>query len=222
MSKLISFVRLDFHTIKPYKNSILIIIILGIGMGFGFKSASTLSSYFMMFLMVIMSYPFSIGDKNGLDTLYGTLPLNKKNIVAGRYLFVLMLEIIFVFLALLCSFALSVVCNLEFILSQELLVLCLCSVVFSIVVAIQYPIYFKLGYNKAKFIALIPLLAVFLIVIQLPMLVKLFNLNFSLEVLFANIAEKPLLMCLIFVATGLFVLAISCKISQKFYIKRDI
>lgn len=222
MNKTLSFVGLDFNLIKPYKISILFLLGLGIAMGFGFKSTSTLASYFMMSLMLIMSYPFSVGDKNGLDTLYGTLSLSRRTIVIGRYLFVLILEVTFAALALFCSWILSIVISAEFILINELFTLSLLSGAFSLIVAIQYPIYFKYGYNKAKIIALIPLFIVFLAVIQLPTLAKLFDWNFTWDSLLTNIMGNPFLMYVVPIVAGLVLLVLSCSISCGIYAKRDI
>lgn len=222
MNKTLSFVRLDFNLIKPYATGILCLLVLGIAMGFGFKSTSTLASYFMMSLMLIMSYPFAVGDKNGLDTLYGTLSLSKKNIVTGRYLFVLMLEIICVVLAFFCSWILSIVISTEFILANELFTLSLLSGVFSLIVSIQYPIYFKYGYNKAKILALIPLFIVFITIIQLPTLAKLFNWDFTWDTLLTNTMGNPFLMYVAPVVAGLVILFLSCLISSHIYAKRDI
>lgn len=222
MNKTFSFVALDFRLIKPYRISILLLLILGIVMGGWAKSVSTLSSYFMVSLMLIVSYPFSISDKNGLDTLYSTLALKRKTVVIGRYLFVLILEVIFIILAFICSLALSIVTKTEFILSEMLFILSMLSCIFSLVIAIQYPIYFKYGYNKAKILSLVPLFIVFLAIIQLPTLAKLFNFNFSWDTIITIIMKNTFLIYIVPVVLGLILLAFSCSMSCKIYTKRDL
>lgn len=220
MNKTLAFTGLDFNLIKPYSKSTGLLLVLGIGMGVFFKSPTTLSSYFMMALMLIMSYPFAVGEKNGLDTLYGTLSLSKMNVVKGRYLFAVALEVIFAALSLLCSWILATVLKTEFILPEMLAALSFLSLAFSLIVALQYPIYFKMGYTKGKILALIPFFAVFLIGLQIPTLAKMLNWDFSLETILTGLMENPFIVYVAPISLGLILLALSCLISCKIYAKR--
>ena len=222
MNKTLSFMGLDFSLIRPYVKSILFMLGLGVAMGGGLKSTTTLSSFFMFSLILIMSFPFAVGDKNGLDILYSTLPINRRNVVVGRYLFVLTLEVVFFALALLCSWLLSMVLGVEYILASELFTLCLLSGAFSLVVAIQYPIQFKFGYNKAKIGGLIPLFMVYLVIILLPTLSKVFGFDFSWDGVLVKLMENVTLLCVASVLAGLMLLAVSCRVSCGIYAKRDI
>jgi ABC-2 type transport system permease protein len=219
MNKTLSFVGLDFNLIKPYRTSILFLIALGVAMGIGFRSTSTLASYFMMSLMLIMSYPFSIGDKNGLDTLYGTLAISKKTVVTGRYMFAVTLEMICAALSIILSWVLSFIIKTDYIITDELFTLCLLSFIFSLIVAIQYPIYFKYGYNKAKVVALVPLLIIFILIVNLPTIAKLFAKDFSWNVLFLKLMENDVLMYVAMVIAGFGLLYLSSFVSYKVYDK---
>lgn len=220
--KTLAFTGLDFNLVKPYSKSTGLMLVMGIGMGIFFKSPTTLSSYFMMALMLIMSYPFAVSEKGGLETLYGTLSLSKINVVTGRYVFAIALELIFAVLALLCSWVLAVVLKMAFILPEMLAVLSVLSFTFSLIVAFQYPIYFKMGYTKGKILALVPFFAVFLIGLQIPTLAKMLNWDFSLETILTGLMENPFIMYVVPVSLGLILLTVSCFISCKIYTKRDI
>lgn len=222
MSKALSFVALDFRLIKPFGKSFLVLVVMSVAMGFGFKSTETLSAFFMMSLMLTMSYPFTISEKNGLDILYGTLSLSRRTMVLGRYLFVLALEVLCVLMVFVCAFSLSKVVGIPFVFAEMAMSLCLLSGIFSMVVAVQYPIYFKYGYTKARFLAMAPLLLVFFAVIQLPTFAKLFNWGMSWEGIFAGMMNSPWTMYAMPVAIGLVCLGLSCLLSCRIYVKRDL
>lgn len=222
MNKILSCVKLDIRLVKPYSKSILFLLVLGIFMGFMFKSSETLSSYFMMMIMLVISYPFAIIDKNHLDILYGTLSLSKKSIVIGRYLFVLLLTIVCAILSIVCSLILSSIIKEEIVISQLLLIVCSMFTVLSLVISLQYPIYFKYGYTKAKMIAMIPLFTVFAIIIMVPSIAKLAGWNLSLTNLFDNLTSNAHLLCIGLIFIGLMFLLISYFISYKLYNKKDI
>ncbi|MDR2042827.1 MAG: ABC-2 transporter permease [Clostridium sp.] len=91
--------------------------------------------------------------------------------------------------------------------------------IFSLIAAVQYPISFKFGYNKAKLLALLPLLALFFVIIQLPALAERFGGQFSWEAL-SDLVSSPLLPCLS-LAMGLVLLVASCSVSCGIYARRD-
>ena len=222
MSKTFAFIKLDFRLIKPYTTSILLYLALGVVMGFAFKSGSLLSSFFMMSLMLIMSYPFTIGEKNALDTLYGTLSLNKRTVVIGRYFFVLILTVVFFALTFVSSTALNRIFKIDFDVVENLAMLCVLSGVFLIIAALQYPVYFKYGYTRARFLTLLPLFIIFLPIIQLPALARRFGWNFSWENIVTGIAGNPLLLCILPLMAGLIALTLSCALSCRIYAGREI
>ncbi len=222
MNKLIAFAGLDFKLLRAYKISILVLLIWGVGMGFTMNSVNSVPSYMMVALMLCMSYPFAVGEKNGLETLYATLSLNRKTVVIGRYLFVFTMEVITMAFAVLSTWAAAMVLNEEFVLTESLLILFVSSGIFSMIVAIQYPIYFKMGYNKAKFVALIPLVMILIIVLQIQKLLEFMKWDISLNDLLTKAMENQVLTYAVMVLGGLLILSLSCFVSYKFYCKKDV
>lgn len=221
MKKVLSCVGLDVKLVKPYAKSVLFLLALGIFMGLMFKSSETLSSYFMMMVMLVMSYPFAVIDKNHLDVLYGTLSVSRKSIVIGRYVFVLILITVCGLLAFGSSLALSAIIGEELIIPQLLVMLCALFMTVSLVVALQYPIYFKLGYTKAKMAAMIPLFIVFALIVMIPTLAKLANWNVSLTSLLEGLAQHTAALSIGALLTGMIFLTVSCFVSYKLYLKKD-
>jgi len=165
MNKLISFVRMDFLTIKPYltlRNMPLFLLLVfflamltdGINAGI---------SLGIMISTLMISYPFQVGEKNSLDALYITLSINRRTVVLGRYLFVFVFNV--------CTIVLSLVVATAAQLFSKLIgygnasggfswLVLLLGAAFLIVQAIQLPIYFKLGYSRAKFLSVVPLVVI--------------------------------------------------------------
>ena len=223
MNKILPFIRLDFYTLKPYKISLLMLLVIAVIMTMAFQSLSLLCFYLMTCLVMVTSYPFSIGETNRLDTLYATLPLNRKNVVLGRYALVLFMEVVVSLLAVIASFTLSIFTAMEFAALEILFYLCIASFVFTLIVAIQYPVYFKIGYNKAKFVVYALLLIVFLSVILLSNLMPNTDLAKSgFDDLLQLFAINQFLIYIAPVAAGHLLLALSCLLSCKIYGKRDI
>ena len=165
MNKLISFVRMDFLTIKPYltlRNMPLFLLLVfflamltdGINAGI---------SLGIMISTLMISYPFQVGEKNSLDALYITLSINRRTVVLGRFLFVFVFNV--------CTIVLSLVVATAAQLFSQLIgygnatsgfswLVLLLGAAFLIVQAIQLPIYFKLGYSRAKFLSVVPLVVI--------------------------------------------------------------
>lgn len=158
MNKTLMFIKLDFRTIKPYftlKNLLIWLFVFAI-IGYGSSSAATLIGMFMMYGMIYVSYPFAVGDKNGIDTLYATLPLTKKNVVVGRYLFALCLNLLSGTVAFLLSAASMVISGKSVNITEALVITAACFIIYTFLQAFQLPLFFKLGYAKAKFLSFLP------------------------------------------------------------------
>jgi len=107
-------------------------------------------------------YPFIVGEKSNMDALYVTLAVGKKTVVLGRYLFTLLFNICFVLAASLVSM-LVVLAYTAFGQGSPAAVsggvLLVMPLLFMAMQAIQLPLYFKLGYTKAKFVSMVPFFA---------------------------------------------------------------
>jgi len=159
MNKTLSFVKLDYMTIKTYLSwkTVLLFLVVFAFMGYGTGEVSALIGVAMMYSTIFACYPFAIGDKNGIDTLYATLPITKKTVVTGRYAFSLLLNGFMAAASFGVSAILMPAFGKTFHLKTTLLTVLLCFALFSILEAVQLPLYFKLGYARAKFLAYLPL-----------------------------------------------------------------
>ena len=88
MNKVMNFVKLDFMTIKPYLTLKNLFIVLGVATFLAYSNKSVMAPLSMViaFITLYMSYPFAVGEQNGIDPLYITLGLDRSTVVLGRYL----------------------------------------------------------------------------------------------------------------------------------------
>jgi len=172
MNKLLSFVRLDFLTVKPFLSAkyMTIYVLMVFIMSMMFDGVASGASLGIMLSTLMINYPFAIGEKSNMDGLYIALSINKRTVVLGRYLYVLVFNIC----AITLSFVIGAIAQLisqltgfgnasgDFSASGGFswLLLLLASA-FLFVQAFQLPIYFKLGYSKARLLSIVPL-AVFI------------------------------------------------------------
>ena len=166
MNKLKSFVQLDIITTKPYLTvkyllicALMIFFIVTV-----FRDITVGISVGMVLGIMCISYPFAVGEKSNMDVLYVTLSVNRKIVVLGRYIFTFLLYAFFVLFSLLVasSASLFVTQNANFVsgVGEVFGTVFLLTTLFSIISAVQLPIFFKFGYSRAKFISLIPFFAI--------------------------------------------------------------
>ena len=223
MSKALSFVRLDFITVKPYitTKNLLILLVAVVALSFNNTGSVVLIGIIMAFALMYSSYPFAIGEKNGIDQLYSTLPMSKRSVVLGRYGFVLAFDVMSGVAACIFSFALQTILRQTFSLYETLLTVLLLFVIYTFFQAIQLPIYFKLGYAKAKFLAYMPI-AVF------PLVAVAVGSRFSkvdwvglVDSMLLWVSYNKLLAIAIITIIWITIMFVSYNISFGFYKKRE-
>jgi len=177
MNKTKSFIQLDFITVKPYftiKN-ISIYALLAFFLVVFSGNASTSIGIGMMLGTMFVSYPFAAGEKCDMDALYAVLSVNRKTVVLGRYLFALLVTCLAIlFSCVLAVTGLLVTQNAGFNITRNDIpgTLSALAVLFTVIQAIQLPIYFKLGYSKARFITLAPYAVIALFVSAMVLLTR--------------------------------------------------
>ena len=209
-------IKLDLISIKPYLTIKNFIIFFGIGIYYMFinKSPNSIISMSMFLAMLYSSYPFLVGENSGIDGLYKLLAIDSKDVVIGRY--ILALLIYFASSILGCIFYLIVAAIKDYPIDLDILFgLGITFLVFAIIICLQYPIYFKYGYVKAKTWILLPIFIIGIIVITAGFFIKDFErvINF--------IYQNKELIIIFSIILLILIIAISFKLALKFYKKRD-
>ncbi|MFR6151520.1 MAG: ABC-2 transporter permease [Peptoniphilus sp.] len=209
-------VNLDYISIKPYftiKN-LIILIFLYLVYFFITSNPLTANSTILLFSLIHSSYPFLVGEDDGIDSLYRIFGIKSGKVVLGRYVFAL---ILFIF-ALLISIVFSTIFSLfvetvdikEFLSTSFAYLL-----VYLLIISFKYPLYFKYGYKKAKSISALT----FAFIGILSFIVMAFK--DSLNDLFIIMENNILMTLLISLLLVLLIVFISIKVSQKLYNNRD-
>lgn len=221
MKAYLDFIKLDLITIKPYvtfKN----FIIFGLSTVFviyGTKTSVTALGILMGFGTLYVTYPFAVGEKNGIDSLYVFLGINRNTVVLGRYLYAFVIDLSFCLFGFFITWIISLLMSFPISLVDNLIVLCFLLLFFTFSQFIQLPIYFKNGYSKARLSAYVPFLII-------PICVVLFSQLYpSFTSLFDSILNwfilYPTIPILIILLVWLIGLGISIKLSQRLYEKRE-
>lgn len=223
MNKMLSFVRLDYITVKPYLTlkNLLIFLVVALIMITSSGSSVSAIAMLMVYATLYVSYPFAVGEKNGIDALYVTLSIKRSTVVLGRYVFALIVDVFAGLLAFSFSFVVLTVMQKEFNVLESGVVMLVMFLLYIIIQATQLPIYFKLGYAKAKLLAYMPFVGLFVITLAVTNLLKD---SFSLPQImsfFGWFAANPLVAVLLGLLILVGIIVISYRTSLRFYNKRD-
>lgn len=221
MKQYLNFVKLDLITIKPYvtfKN----FIIFGLSTVFviyGTKTSVTALGILMGFGTLYVTYPFAVGEKNGIDSLYIFLGIKRNTVILGRYLYSLVIDGAFCLFGFVVTWIVSWIMSYSFVIIDNLIVLTLLLLFFTFSQFIQLPIYFKNGYSKARLSAYVP----FLIIPVLVILFSQFYPNFTqqLDSILAWFTMYPTVLIGSIISIWLIGLFISIRVSQSYYLKRE-
>jgi hypothetical protein len=151
-------IRLDYFTMKPNLKAFGVVILFVVVFWLMSSSLTLLLVNCAWYLALISSNVFAVEEQNGLKRLYGMLPLTTRDRILGRYLFVLLTHVVATPTVLVLS--LFVPSSAPVTLDGTLLPLSASLLIYSAIVGAQMPFFFRLGYNKGRFYAMVPFLAV--------------------------------------------------------------
>ncbi|WP_416334967.1 ABC-2 transporter permease [Anaerococcus sp. DFU013_CI05] len=209
-------IKLDIISIKPYftlKNFIIMTVLALFYMEL-MDSPNVIMSITMIFSMIFSSYPFLVGENSGIDGLYRIFSIDCKDVVVGRYilagLLYIMTSLIGLIFYLIITLIKSIPMNIDI-----LITLAINFLVYAVVTALQYPIFFKYGYTKAKTYALIPIFIIGIIAMSLGFFIK----DFKQILSFLEQNKSMILISVIILVVV--IIFISIKLAIKSYKKRD-
>jgi hypothetical protein len=156
---------LDFKTVKPYFSLKNLLIFSAIAVFLSTMSGSVYMSIGIGFMLgtLFIGYPFAVGEKSNMDALYATLSLDRGTVVRGRYLFILALNLLAILGSFVCASLGLFAARLIGVFQTGTggndplpLILALAALMVLIQV-VQLPMFFKMGYTKARFLSIVPL-----------------------------------------------------------------
>lgn len=212
--------RLDFLTIRQYLTlkQLALYTFIVIFLRFFLDSSSFIIGILMAYSLFYSSYPFAIGEKTRADLFYASLPLERRHVVYGRYLFALCINLGTAAFSFILCLLIALVQG-DFSLRETLLTLGACFYLFTLVEAFQFPVYFKLGYTKAKLFVLLPLMLTPALIIGLVKLAQ--KLGWDANALCAHSLQNPLFLLLGALLMWTFAIVFSLARSCQLYKKRE-
>ncbi|MGO0987223.1 ABC-2 transporter permease [Clostridioides difficile] len=213
MTDSIKFTKLDIFTMKSYFNMNL--VLLAVIMLFSYMGSSTLTLYITCswFVALMISNIFAIEEKNNLSRLYGTLSIKLKDIVLGRYIFILLNFVLTVFLITVLSIIVLFFKSKPIDVQEIILGISTSFLIFSAIVGVQIPIFFKMGYLKARFWSLIPYIIVLTLVLMTSLIDKI---SFVIYFIIGN----QCIFSILGLISSFIILVVSYKISFLLYKSR--
>jgi ABC-type transport system involved in multi-copper enzyme maturation permease subunit len=160
MSATQAIVRLDLLTVRPYRKQLLVLVAVGLAITISMPDPSVALPAAAVYAALAAAYPFAIGDKADLSTLLGALPVRRSAVVLGRYLFATLTFLGAVVLATLAMLAVAAARSLPVEPATAAVLLATSFVVFALTVGIQFPLYFALGYTRARMLSYLPFAAI--------------------------------------------------------------
>jgi len=163
MNSIFQVLKLDYFTVKTAYSKIIVVYFISILLGL--LTQPIISIILIMFFCVSFSgLTFSIIEKNNCEKLYGILPIHRREIITGRYLYGFISGIVNLIISIILA------CIIATFSKQQIDVFTLSlSITFSFcyycfAVSISYPIYYKVGFSKSYIFITLPLyLLIFLV-----------------------------------------------------------
>lgn len=157
MSMIFAMVKLDFRLIRSYSKSLLLLIfVIGPLFSIAFHNTSMMAMYLLLSLVMTLSYPFAVTEKRGAAQLYDTLPLSAGQRVWGRYAFAAALTALGLVLYGVLIPSMSLILSLPVDAGELVFHLTLIATAAFLIAAYQFPMFFLLGYDKARLWAYVP------------------------------------------------------------------
>lgn len=157
MKEILKAAKLDFGLVKPYLKGFRIAAIMAVVL-----VAINKSLIFGVFFTVIIStmfigYPFSISENNGMEKMYGILPINKKALVRGRYLYACSIGLLVSLLSPIIYSILLRALGVTVSLPEICVAAVLGFVIFSFYTVVQMPGFYRYGGLQGKAFMYIPI-----------------------------------------------------------------
>lgn len=219
MSSVLKMSRLDYHVTKSsIKLFTGLAYLIALVLGLFTKYAYMMVMIVMLISAVASGMFFSVYEKNNMSRLYGTLPVRRTTIVAGRYLNALLFgianELVAGILMYLVGFVLKHSINwLEFSASLSAGFLYYC-----FIITILYPIYIRFGFAKVYIIANLPL---YLIFIGTLILSKYANVLTILTNIVRYFSDNPAMIWVIGVGGGLALVSLPFILARALFKKTE-
>lgn len=149
MSRLPAQWTLELWTLRPYSRQFVLLPVMGLLLGF---MQDSFVPIMVMMAVLTGSYGFSISENAHLESLYATLPISRRQVVIARYAVVLGIVVGLGLAGVVFDAVAAVIRHQNWSPVSSLAFLAASIAVAGLVVAVQFPFFFALGYLRARFV----------------------------------------------------------------------
>ena len=219
-TRVLSAAKLDFYAAKSSMRTIVIMYIIPIVIGVAAKIPEFTLALTMILSVFAGGTVYSVHERSHSDKLYGILPLSKKEMILGRYLYALFIGVASAVLAIIFTYVISHAVNRELDAFTFLGVFALSFAYYFFAVGISYPIYLKFGFSKAYIFTMLPMYLIFLA----AMLVMKKSANFAAGIgnFFGFFQSHLALIPICGIVLGLVFWVISMPVANLIYTRKEI
>lgn len=157
MSAVARVAQLDLRTVRPYRTQMLIMLVMAPLLGALWRQPTVVPVILVVMGSIVAAYPFAIGEKNDLDTLHGVLPVRRRSVVVGRYWFAVVLAALAGAAGSVVGLGLAALVGEPYGWPEAGYLMVAAFAVFAVLVAFQFPVYFALGYTRARLMSFLPI-----------------------------------------------------------------
>jgi ABC-2 type transport system permease protein len=215
-------ISLDWRSMKTYQIRALLLPVFIFVSGFYMPLAIFPISIFIFLSFSINS--FAVEEKGELNHLYLTLPVSRKMIVTARYLLSVIMMIIGLILCVFIMPLANMISPSKWYIGAKgyFIIISLCYLLYSILNLFMFPILFKMGYQKGKFLGFYMPATLFAIILTLYTVLTFLPSKKTLTIDYIFWASENIILVniLVIILASLILLA-SYFISLKVYDKRD-
>ena len=215
MNDILKAARLDFFLVRQYIKTTLLILLYPMLLVAINKALLNGIAFAMCFVSMTSSYPFTISEKNGVNRLYGILPVSRKHMVLGRYVFISALGLLSLLLQLLICPLILRLRGVETSPVDFFLTALTGLFLFTIFNAFLLPGFYKYGSIKGRLFMLIPAVA-FVAVLLLAGFA-----GFETGPLYRVTLVSPLVLTVAVVLFCVVAYALSISVSIRIYEKKE-
>ena len=217
MNNVLKAAKLDFSLVRPYAWNMVFSMLFPVVFSLMNRSLVYGVSFTMCFIGMTSSYTFTISEKNGMERLYGILPVSRKQMVIGRYLYTCALGVSALLISLVAQpIVLSRFLYVDVTKDDIIAAAMTGMILFTFYTAFLLPGYYKFGSIKGRVFVFIPVAG------YLAILMLFFDHGLDSGAKILEIFSDPVMFIAITPLVCITVLALSVTLSVKILQNKDV
>ncbi len=209
---------MELWVLRPYARQFVLVPLIALGLGF---LQDTVVPIMVVMAVLTGSYGFAVTENSRLETLFATLPTSRRTVVLARYLVTTGVLVLVGLVAVGLDGVTAALRQQPWDPAVSAMVLGASLALAGLVLAIQFPFYFRLGYTRAKLVTWVAVAVVAALIGFLMMSTTQLGPS-PLDQLRAPADAIPLIVTAGGPVLCLFLLACSAAVSVRLYSRKDL